>query len=301
MANIINAGTSFPPEIAEEVFNLVKGESALAKLSDQKPIHFSGDTFWTFNLDSEAAIVGESAQKTNGGATVGQITIKPLKFEYGFRVSNEFVIANDEQRADILRGVPEAMAKKMARALDIAALHGVNPRTGTPSPLIGANHFDRAAESDGSATITGTANPDADIQGAISAIAAQNNEVTGAAISPIYASQLAALKDSTGRQMFPELGYGVNVSSIKGLPVAVNSTVPVAGSGGDRAVVGDFRNRFRWGVAAEIPFKVIEYGNPDNDNEAGDLQGSNQVYLRSEVFFGWGILDFSSFVRIINA
>ena len=56
---------------------------------------------------------------------------------------------------------------------------------------------------------------------------------------------------------------------------------------------------FKWGYAKEIPMKVIEYGDPDNSGK--DLQGYNQVYIRAEIYLGWGILDASSFARIINA
>jgi len=41
--------------------------------------------------------------------------------------------------------------------------------------------------------------------------------------------------------------------------------------------------------AKEIPLEVIEYGNPDNDAEAGDLKGHNQVYLRCELYLGVGV------------
>ena len=45
--------------------------------------------------------------------------------------------------------------------------------------------------------------------------------------------------------------------------------------------------------------QIIEYGNPDNDSEAGDLKGHNQVYIRCELFLGWGIIDATAFSRII--
>ena len=44
---------------------------------------------------------------------------------------------------------------------------------------------------------------------------------------------------------------------------------------------------------------MIEYGNPDNDAQAGDLQGHNQVYIRGEAYIGWGIMVPDAFSRII--
>ena len=56
---------------------------------------------------------------------------------------------------------------------------------------------------------------------------------------------------------------------------------------------------FKWGYSKDIPMKVIEYGDPDNSGK--DLQGYNQVYIRAEIFMGWGILDEKSFARIVTA
>ena len=44
---------------------------------------------------------------------------------------------------------------------------------------------------------------------------------------------------------------------------------------------------------------IIEYGDPDNSGK--DLKGYNQVYLRSEIYLGWGILDADSFARVVVA
>ena len=76
-----------------------------------------------------------------------------------------------------------------------------------------------------------------------------------------------------------------------------NSTVS-ANSSPDKAFVGDFQNAFKWGFAKEMPIEIIEYGNPDNNADLGDLKGHNQVYLRSEAYIGWGILDPAAFAMV---
>lgn len=76
----------------------------------------------------------------------------------------------------------------------------------------------------------------------------------------------------------------------------VNKTVAVGNV--DQAIVGDFAGSFRWGYAKNIPMEIIQYGDPDNSGN--DLKGYNQVYLRAEVYLGWGILDPNAFARIIN-
>ena len=80
------------------------------------------------------------------------------------------------------------------------------------------------------------------------------------------------------------------------LQADINTTVGVGGM--DLAMTGDFANMFKWGYAKEIPLEVIQYGDPDNSGQ--DLKGYNQVYLRSETYLGWSIMDASSFARVIK-
>ena len=70
MANVLSKGSLFPAELTNEMFNLVKGKSSLAKLSGQKPIAFNGTELFTFNFDKEIDIVAENGAKSNGGVTV---------------------------------------------------------------------------------------------------------------------------------------------------------------------------------------------------------------------------------------
>ena len=84
---------------------------------------------------------------------------------------------------------------------------------------------------------------------------------------------------------------------MNGLPVDFNKTVSVGDT--DQAIVGDFENMLKWGYAKEVPLEVIPYGDPDNSGV--DLKGSNQIYLRAEIYLGWGILDPKSFARVKNA
>lgn len=293
MANVIERGTMLPPRVVEEMFSLVKGHSTLAKLSAERPIAFNGNEWYTFSLDKEADIVAESGAKTNGGGTVESVTTRPVKFEYGMRVSDEFLFGSEEYRLNILQTFAEAAAKKIARGFDIAAIHGVNPRTNDPAETVGTNCFDKKATTkvqyDQSA-------PDTNLDAAVAAVQALEGEVNGIAMAPAFSSAMASLKVN-GVPQYPEFRFGANPDSFYGMRTDVNGTISF-GESEDKAVVGDFANAFRWGYAKDIPLEVIEYGNPDNDAELGDLKGHNQVYLRAEAYIGWGILSGDSFALI---
>lgn len=304
MGNVLqttnNGTTLFPAELTNEMINLVKGKSSLAKLSAAKPLPFTGETAWTFALDKEVDVVAENGAKSNGGATLGQVTINPVKIEYGVRISNEFQYAAEEIQLQYLRAFADGFAAKAARAIDIMAFHGLNPRTDTAAAnTIGTNHFDAKV----SQTVNFVAASAQDnITNAIALIEAAEHEVTGMAFAPAFRSALAAIKQGTNSNLplFPELQWGATPATINGVAVDTNSTVSFGSNTVDRAVIGNFRDFFRWGFARQIPIEIIEYGNPDNDATAGDLKGHNQIYLRGEMFIGWGILVSEAFARIIT-
>ena len=300
MANVLSKGSLFPAELTNEMFNQVKGKSSLAKLSGQSPIAFNGTTLFTFNFDKEIDIVAENGAKSNGGVTVAPITIVPIKVEYGTRVSDEFKYGNEEVQLQYLTAFAEGFARKVARGIDLMAFHGVNPRTMAASAIIGNNNF----ASKVTQTVTRTNNANADVESAIALVQGNEEDVTGMAMAPAFRSALAAQTRQDGTPLFPELGWGAAPGTIKGLPVDVNSTVSVAignpSTNKNQAITGNFRDYFRWGFAKEVPIEVIEYGNPDNDADAGDLKGHNQVYLRGEAYIGWGILNPAAFSRIIS-
>ncbi len=295
MSDVLTKGNLFPEVLVTEMMNLVSGKSSLAKLSKSKPVPFNGMREFTFSLDKEVDVVAENGAKTKGGATVTPITIIPVKIEYGARVSDEFMYASDEVKLDYLKAFADGFAKKAARGFDIMAMHGVNPRTGNASSVIGKNHFDSMVTQ--TVTVSTGTTADDQIESAIALIQGSEKDVTGLALAPAFRSELAKLKNSNGEKLYPELAWGSAPGVINGLPVDVNSTVS-ANSNLDRAIVGDFENMFRWGYAKEIPLEIIQYGNPDNDETLGDLKGHNQVYLRAEAYIGWGILDPSAFAIV---
>ena len=297
MATVLSKGTMFDPELVSDLINKVKGRSSLAVLSAQTPIPFNGRKEFTFTLDSEVDIVAENGKKTNGGMTVEPVTIVPIKFEYGARVSDEFMTASEETQLDVLRAFNDGFARKVASGLDIAAMHGFNPRTGTASAVVGNNCFDKAVTATTSKITYSSTAPDAKIEAAIAAVEAGDGDVTGIAIAPSVRADLAAMSKSTGEKLYPEFAFGGKPATLGAQALEINKTV--SNGNVDLGIVGDFATMFKWGYAKEIPLEIIPYGDPDNSGK--DLKGYNQVYLRAEVYLGWGILDAASFARIVPA
>lgn len=255
---------------------------------------FNGETVFTFNLDKEVDIVAENGAKSNGGGVVASVQMVPVKVEYGLRVSDEFRYGADEIRLQYLQAFADGFAKKVARGLDIMAIHGVNPRTGADADILTNKNFDDLVTNKVEFDETHVAD---NVTAAIAMVEAAEHEVTGMAMAPAMKSALATLKkgSTSYEPMFPELGWGATPGTLNGLPVDTNSTVSF-GQNADRAIVGNFRDYFKWGFSRQVPVEVIEYGDPDNSGS--DLKGHNQVYLRGEAYIGWGILVPEAFAKI---
>lgn len=287
-------GTLFDPELVSDLITKVRGKSSIAALCAQTPIPFNGIKEFTFSMDNEIDIVAEEGKKTEGGFSLAPKTIVPIKFEYGARTSDEFLYATEEEQIDILTAFNEGFAKKVAKGLDLAAFHGINPRTGAASTVVGTNHFD------GQVTQTVTyaeATPDDNLEDAIALIDGSEMDVTGMALSKTFGAAMAKVK-AQGVKLYPEFAFGASPASLNGIAVDVNKTVS-GGTTKDHAIIGDFQNAFKWGYSKQIPTEIIRYGDPDNSGK--DLKGYNQIYIRAEIYLGWGILLPEAFAIIKEA
>ena len=282
----------FPHDLVTEVFTTAKGHSSIAKLADQTPVSFSGTDVMVFQLDGEVNLVGENGKKAAHDNSNDVVQIKPVKIEYGARVSDEFLRCSEEKQLEYMRGFAEGFANKIARGLDIMVMHGTNPKTGTAATtLIGTNSLDTNTDVTPVTYVPGTPDPEGNIATGLAALG--DYDFSGLAIDKTFASELAKV-EINGVKQYPQLAWGANPESINGVATDINTTVSaVTGSHG---YMGDFKGAFKWGYADVVNFDVIEYGDPDNSGN--DLKGYNQVYLRAEAWIGWAIFDGAAFARI---
>lgn len=293
MAEVLSKANLFNEQLINDLINKVKGKSSLAALSGQEAIPFNGTEQFVFSMDSEIDIVAENGKKSHGGITLDPVTIVPLKVEYGARVSDEFMYASDEVKIDMLKAFNEGFARKLAKGLDLMAIHGINPRSKVASDIIGNNCFEKKVTQSVAYT---EADPDTNVETAVGMVQGSDGEVNGLAMAPAFATALAKLKVN-GVKQFPELAWGSSPEFVNGLRADVNSTI--ANGGKNRAIVGDFANAFKWGYAKQIPLEIIQYGDPDGSGK--DLKNYNQIYIRCEAYLGWGILMPESFAMIKEA
>jgi len=298
MATLTTADVTLPTNIVDGIVEKTKTQGATAALSTQEPMRFGNVTVVTFDDDLTAEFVEEGAAKSADDAKPGSVVAAPHKAVVNFRTSDEFLIADEEYQLGVLDKFEEKCARALSRALDLGAWYRVNPRTG--NEITGwTNYLDTTTN-----RVTIGAAADLDIEQAAGAVIGGGFSPTGVAFDPAYAWTLSTARYEDGRKKYPELGLGVNVSGFEGLRASVSSTVSGKARDGDatdngnRAIIGNWDQGLRWGVQRTFPFRMLQYGDPDNTGR--DLAGHNEVLFRAEVIYAWYVFA-DQFAVIENA
>lgn len=285
MAALTSSDVLLPTQIVDGIVEKSKTGSTIAALSGQEPMRFGDVSIVTFDDDLTAEFVEESGAKSEDDAAPSSVVAVPHKAVVNFRTSDEFKIADEDYQLGILDKFEEKCARALSRALDLGAYYRINPRTGTA--VTGWSNYLNTTTN----RVEIGANADIDVESAAGLVIGDGYSPTGIALDPSYAWTLSTARYADGRKKYPELGFGVDVSSFEGLRASVSSTVsgkPKDGDAADnkvRAILGNFEQGIRWGVQRTFPFRMLEYGDPDNTGR--DLAGHNEVLFRAEVIFAW--------------
>lgn len=282
-----NAKVLMPRTIADGMISRTQTTSTVARLSGSEPMRFGEVDYITFDTFPRAEFVEEGGDKGHTTGGFSSVTAKPHKAQVTMRFSEEVLWADEDHQLGVLSTLGSAGHVALSRALDLGLYHRINPLTGTP-----ISGWDNYVTATSKVVTEDSADADADFRAAIGLLVNANETVTGAAFDPKFSWMLAELKrrDGSGEtsdMRYPQLGFGVDITSFAGVRVAQGNTVsgvPEAADTKVRAIVGDFVNGIRWGVQRNLPVELIRYGDPDGQ---GDLKRKNQIALRLEIVFGW--------------
>ncbi|AEK07758.1 major capsid protein [Mycobacterium phage Yoshi] len=297
-----------PKHLVPGVWQKAQGQSVLARLSMAEPQEFGEQQYMTLTAPPRGEVVGEGAQKSESTATFAPVTAIPRKVQVTQRFSQEVKWADESRQLGVLQTMADLSGVALGRALDLIGIHGINPLTGaalsgSPAKILDTTNIVELT--------TGTsAKPDLAVEAAVGLVLGDNLSPDGVALDNTFSFMLATQRDSQGRKLYPELGFGTDVASFAGLNAAVSDTVrggpeAVTASTGVyrttnpnvKAIAGDF-SAFRWGVQVSIPLELIEFGDPDG---LGDLKRQNQIAIRAEVVYGIGIMSTDAFAVVRDA
>lgn len=300
MAVLATTNITLPKTIAAGLFSKATTGSAVAALSGSEPQQFGESTHMTLTGRPRAEYVGEGAEKASTTATFGTKVVAPHKVQVTMRFNEEVQWADEDYQLGVLSTLANEGGLALARALDLGVFHGINPLTGLAIASIVAG--DRIATTTNSVELTTAtlATPDIAIEQAAGLVIADGYIPNGIAFDPTYAWTAATARYADGRKKYPELGFGANITSFEGLQAYSSTTVsglPEASANtGVKAIVGQW-DLLRWGVQRSIPVELIKFGDPDGQ---GDLKRKNQIALRLEVVYGWGVMDLDGFSTIVD-
>lgn len=270
----------------------------LAKLAVEAPDIKVGKTdHFVFTGTPKAELVGEGANKSSADDKPTKATVNTYKVQVTYRFSDEVQYEDEDYQTQLIDGLVKNISIALSRALDLVAIHGINPKTGEASSSV-VSYFAKAGNK--VARVVATEKPNEDIEAAAAKLQEAGYTATGVGFDPAFAGELARVTNANGVKLYPELGLGFNVDNFQGLMAASSDTV----SGRQeitkprvKGIMGDFR-AFKWGVARYVGLKLIEAGDPDG---AGDLNRTNEVAIRAESIFGYAIFDEKAFSLVEKA
>lgn len=301
MAVLATSNITLPKNIASGMFSKATTGSAVAALSGAEPQQFGEVTHMTLTGRPRAELVGEGADKSSTNATFGTKVVTPHKFQVTMRFNEEVQWADEDYQLGVLDTLANEGGLALARALDLGVFHGINPLAGTAAASIVVG--DRIGTTSNSVEITTATltTPDLVIEQAAGLVIADGYIPNGIAFDPTYSWTVATSRYADGRKKYPELGFGANITSFEGLNAFSSSTVsglPEASANSNiKAIVGQW-DLLRWGVQRRVPVELIRFGDPDGQ---GDLKRKNQIALRLEVVYGWGVMDLDGFATVKDA
>lgn len=299
--NRSTTGVLLPAEVAQDIWSVAQADSVVMQLAQRLELPGAGKQFQLITGDGEASFVGETARKPLSNPTFSSKTMTPHKIALVHSFSDEF----QRDKARLYAALRPRMARDIARAFDLAALHGIGAPTGG---------FDTLADSPTRSINTAGTVYDA-LVNALGDVAAADGDLTAWALAPQAEVKVLLEKDASDRPLFitsttNERTFG----SMLGRPVVKNRNVytaddaataegTVAGTVDSETlgIGGDWTQAY-WGTVEGIKYE--EYGGPIYDG-SGNLvhagRQDNMFSVISEVEVGFVTRDDDLFVRLIGA
>lgn len=276
-----------PKEVAKGIVAKSRDTSAIQTLSPSSPMLFKDVSHILFTKEPEAEFVEEGGSKSGMDVEFKPVPGAIHKAQVTVRLSDEVQWADEDSQLEIIDSIIDASAAAVGRGLDYGILHGVNPATGMAVSgmtglVAGAN------------AVTATANAAADLDSLVEKVN-EDYDVTGIALSKTWANALRKIRvTATGARQFPEIPLNLKAGNLDGIAAATSSTVNGKLAKTPTkvlAVLGAF-DLIKWGIVRDLGLDVIDKGDPDG---LGDLKRMNQIAYRTEVVYGWAVLDPKAF------
>lgn len=284
---------AIPDQVFDPWVSSIHNGSAVAVLSPAIPMNFGPGEGFTIT-GGEAEYVGESAQKSETPDTFNPYAVGQFKFQKTVRFSSEVKWADEDRQLGVINEVLNQVQPSLSRALDFGVIHGINPLSGAAVPAMKGG----IAASEAAVEMGDTPVYDA-VDEADQLVLEAGNLPSGLAADTALLARYGRLRDKDGRRLYDNISYSTNAGGVlDGHNYTASRTVSARGVAAEDTnligVVGDFSS-VRWGIQRAVGIELIEFGDPDG---SGDLKRKNEVAIRAEIVYGWGITDLDAFALV---
>lgn len=262
-----------PSEVSAEILAGVEGSSAVMQLARKIEVPGRGLTIPVVTGDPVAEMVAETAEKPVNNSTLSTKLMKPQKFAVIELFSDEFRRDASALYDELIRRLPGAIAKAFdAQVFTGSAVSGFDVLTGVD-------------------TVTAGDTPADDVKAAMLAVAAENGEVNGFAVSPAYYVNMVTAVDGINRPLFTPGFESNQLGLVYGSPVAKSEAVNLM-------FAGDWAKAM-YGIVDGINISYSADATVNDGTNQINLWQRNMFAVRVEAEIGF-VADTEKFVKVVS-
>ena len=297
----VNRSTSniiLPKPLADEIWGPAQEESVFMRLAQRMEMPGSGVQVQMIASDATAAWTTESTEKYVSNATFSNKTIVPFKLTVIEMVSKELIRDLPRLYSELVRRLPNAIAKKF----DETIAYGVTPGTGF-DVLTSATACNIAAT-----TASGVTTTVYDyLVNAYTTVGNAGHQVNGWAVAPQAMGTLLGAVDKNGRPLLIDsVMADSRIGRIFGADVIQSRHVYKAGSAATQSAAavpnlvgfaGDWTQAY-YGIVDGINVAISEEATINDGTNQVNLWQRNMAAVRVEAEVAFAVRDANAFVRL---
>lgn len=282
--NRTTAGITLTPAQSAEIWSGADDVSAVLQLATRVDLPGSGLSVDIITGEPEAEWVGETELKPVDRPTFGSKLMTPYTAAVIVPFSNQFRRDKARLYQEVVRKLPQALARK----LDSTVFGGTAP----------GSNFDTLT---GAAAVGISGETYDGLVAADQAVATGGGTLNGWALSPQARGLLLGSKDADGRPIFiNNVQTDGQVPALLGAPVYQSKAVFRAGTPNQLGFAGDWSSA-HVGVVEDIQLSISDQATIVDGDETINLWQRNMFAVRAEFEVGFRIRDIGHFVKLTNA
>lgn len=284
--NRTTSGIILTPEQSAEIWSAAEYTSAAMQLAQRVDLPGSGVSVDIITGEPEADWVSETDEKPVSRPTFGSKLMTPYTAAVIVPFSNQFRRDKARLYAEVVRKLPQALAKKFDQTV-------FGPDTGAPG-----DNFDTL----GGAPQVGIAgNTYAGLIAADQAIATGGGILNGWALSPQARGLLLGAVDGSGRPLFiNNIQTDGAVPALLGSPVYQTKGIYQEGTPARLGFAGDWSSA-HYGVVENISLSISDQATINDGGTQLNLWQRNMFAVRAEFEVGFRVRDINHFASLTGA